>query len=152
MNQEKAKDIYEDYKKALERLKGALAENVSIKGNIVIDGTVQRFEFTFELAWKLAKAILNYNGVEVETPRMVIKEAFRAGLITDGDGWIDMLKDRNKTAHIYNEKQALQIYGKIKENYFVETNLSANTIMTYVKLICEKFGLSGDDFVYTIKD
>ncbi len=41
---------------------------------------------------------------------------------------------------------------EIKENYFIETNLSANAIMTYVKLICEKFGLSGDDFVYTIKE
>jgi len=41
---------------------------------------------------------------------------------------------------------------EIKENYFVETNLSANAIMTYVKLICEKFGLNGDDFVYTIKE
>jgi hypothetical protein len=41
---------------------------------------------------------------------------------------------------------------KIKENYFIETNLSANAIMNYVKLICEKFGLSGDDFVYAIKD
>ena len=133
MNQEKAKDIYEDYKKALERLKGALAENVSIKGNIVIDGTVQRFEFTFELAWKLAKAILNYNGVEVETPRMVIKEAFRAGLITDGDGWIDMLKDRNKTAHIYDEKQALQIYGKIKENHFELLNDFSGKVLRWIK-------------------
>jgi len=133
MNQEKAKDIYEDYKKALERLKGALAENVSIKGNIVIDGTVQRFEFTFELAWKLANAILNYNGVEVETPRMVIKEAFRAGLITDGDGWIDMLKDRNKTAHIYNEKQALQIYGKIKENYFELLHFFCSKVLEWIK-------------------
>lgn len=41
---------------------------------------------------------------------------------------------------------------KIKEDYFIETNLSANAIMTYVKLICEKFYLSGDDFIYTIKD
>lgn len=41
---------------------------------------------------------------------------------------------------------------EIKENYFVETNLSANAIMSYIKLICEKFGLSGDDFIYTIKD
>ncbi|MBN2824865.1 MAG: hypothetical protein JXQ76_06045, partial [Campylobacterales bacterium] len=41
---------------------------------------------------------------------------------------------------------------KIKENCFIETNLSANGIMTYLKLICEKFGLSGDDFVYTIKE
>jgi len=133
MNQEKAKDIYEDYKKALERLKGALAENVSVKGDIVIDGTVQRFEFTFELAWKLAKAILNYNGVEVETPRMVIKEAFRAGLITDGDGWIDMLKDRNKTAHIYNEEQALRIYGKIKENHFELLQFFCSKVLEWIK-------------------
>ncbi|MBW6488764.1 DUF262 domain-containing protein [Sulfurimonas sp.] len=41
---------------------------------------------------------------------------------------------------------------EIKESYFLETNLSANSIMTYVKLICEKFGLSGSDFVYTIRD
>ncbi|MDQ1244290.1 MAG: hypothetical protein QG565_630 [Campylobacterota bacterium] len=41
---------------------------------------------------------------------------------------------------------------EIKNSYFVETNLSANSIMTYVKLICEKFGLSGGDFVYTIRD
>lgn len=41
---------------------------------------------------------------------------------------------------------------EVKENYFIETNLSANAIMTYVKLICEKFSLSGDDFIYTIKD
>lgn len=39
---------------------------------------------------------------------------------------------------------------EIKENYFIETNLSANAIITYVKLTCEKFGLSGDDFVYTV--
>lgn len=41
---------------------------------------------------------------------------------------------------------------EIRDSYFIETNLSANSIMTYVKLICEKFGLSGDDFVYTIRD
>jgi len=41
---------------------------------------------------------------------------------------------------------------EVKENYYIETNLSANAIMTYVKLICEKFGLSGDDLVYAIKD
>lgn len=41
---------------------------------------------------------------------------------------------------------------EIKENYFIETNLSANAIMTYVKLICEKFGLFEDDFIYTIKN
>ncbi len=41
---------------------------------------------------------------------------------------------------------------EIRDGYFVETNLSANAIMTYVKLVCEKFGLSGGDFIYTIRD
>lgn len=40
---------------------------------------------------------------------------------------------------------------EIKDSYFIETNLSANTIMNYVKLICEKFELSGDDFIYAVK-
>jgi len=49
-------------------------------------------------------------------------------------------------------KSDCRIAYEIKENYFIETNLGANAKMTYLKLICEKFGLSGDDFVYTIKD
>lgn len=112
MTQERVKELYSDFKMALERLNAALKEDLSKA--IVIDGTIQRFEFSFELAWKLAKALLNYQGIEVEPPRLVVKEAFKAGLIKDGDGWIDMLEDRNKTSHIYDEKQALKIYEKIK--------------------------------------
>ena len=117
MDLERIKEIYLDFKKALERLRQALNEDLS-KGDIVIDGTIQRFEFTFELAWKLTKAILNYSGLEVETPRLVIKEAFKAKIMQDGQGWIDMLEDRNKTSHIYDEKEALKIYKKIKESHF----------------------------------
>lgn len=116
MTQARIKELYSDFKDALERLEEALSEDLS-KGSIVVDGTIQRFEFTFELAWKLAKAILIYNGIEAETPRAAIKEAFRAKLIGDGNGWIDMLEDRNKTSHIYDEKQALKIYKKIKADH-----------------------------------
>ena len=119
MRQERIKEIYADFKEALERLREALNEDLA-KGDIIIDGTIQRFEFTFELAWKLTKFILNYTGIEPETqtPRAVIKEAFRAEIIKDGKGWIDMLEDRNKTSHIYDEKEALKIYEKIKKCHF----------------------------------
>lgn len=117
MMQGRIKEIYEDFKNALERLKEALDEDLS-RGSIVIDGTIQRFEFTFELSWKLARAVLNYNGIKAESPRLIIKEAFRAGLIKEGQGWIDMLEDRNKTSHIYDEKQALKIYERIKAAHF----------------------------------
>ncbi len=117
MDFRRIEEICSDFKKALKRLEEALAEDLT-KGSIVIDGTIQRFEFTFELSWKLAKFALKYSGVDVETPRMVIKEAFKAGIIKDGDGWIDMLEDRNKTAHIYDETQALTIYEKIKNSHY----------------------------------
>jgi nucleotidyltransferase substrate binding protein (TIGR01987 family) len=117
MNVERIKELHQDFNNALERLKDALSQDLS-KGSIVVDGTIQRFEFTFELAWKLMKTILNYNGVAVESPRPVIKEAFKAKTIKDGQEWINMLEDRNKTSHLYDEKQALKIYKKIKKNHY----------------------------------
>lgn len=128
----KIKDIFQDYNSALNRLKEAIQEDLS-KGGVVVDGTIQRFEFSFELAWKLAKAILNYNGIEVAMPRMVLKEAFRAGLIYDGDDWIDMLDDRNRTAHIYDEKQALTIYEKIKSKHIRLLNDFCDKVAEWLK-------------------
>ena len=116
MSIERIREIYSDFQNALERLKEALGEDLD-KGGIIIDGTIQRFEFTFELAWKLAKAVLNHNGIEGETPRLIIKEAFRTKMVQDGQGWIDMLEDGNKTSHLYDEKQALEIYTKIKDSH-----------------------------------
>ena len=116
MNQGRIKNLIEDYGKALARFEESLEEDLS-KGPIVIDGTIQRFEFCFELGWKALKAVLEFQGVEASTPRAVIKEAFRAKLIEEGEGWIDMLEDRNKTSHIYDEAQARRIYNKIKKSH-----------------------------------
>lgn len=116
MKEQRIKELYEDFTNALNRLNEALKADVKLT-DVVIDGTIQRFEFTFELAWKLAKALLEYNGVDVTMPRLIIKEAYAAKMLSDGDGWIDMLEDRNKTSHIYDEKEALLIYRKIKEKH-----------------------------------
>ena len=117
MSPKRIKELLDDYQKAVSRLGESLRESLS-KGSILIDGTIQRFEFTFELAWKVLKAMLEFQGIEAVTPRSAIKEAFRAKWIKDGQGWIDMLEDRNKTSHIYNEKQAARIYKKIKKLHY----------------------------------
>ena len=104
--------------KATERLKEALNEKET---EIAIDGTLHRFEFTFELAWKTMKDLMEYNGI-IETtgsPREVLRTAFQNGLIEDGETWIDMMLDRNKLSHLYDEETSRKIYKDIKEKYIV---------------------------------
>ncbi len=104
--------------KATERLKEALNEKET---EIAIDGTLHRFEFTFELAWKTMKDLMEYNGI-IETtgsPREVLRTAFQHRLIEDGETWIDMMLDRNKLSHLYDEETSRKIYKDIKEKYIV---------------------------------
>lgn len=104
------------YEKASERLNDAT--KLELKEDIIIDGVIQRFEFTFELSWKLMKGFLEYAGItEIRSPRGAIQEAFSYGLIDNGEEWIDMLIDRNKTSHIYDEEEARLIYEKIIKTY-----------------------------------
>jgi nucleotidyltransferase substrate binding protein (TIGR01987 family) len=89
-----------------------------LKDDIVLDATIQRFEFTFEMSWKLMKAYLEYEGIaEATSPRSSIREAFKQGLIEDGDVWLDMLLDRNRTVHTYDEETAIVIYNNVKSKY-----------------------------------
>ena len=108
----------QDLAKATERLKEALKERET---EIAIDGTLHRFEFTFELAWKTMKDLMEYNGI-IETtgsPREVLKTAFQNGLIKDGETWIDMMLARNSLSHLYDEETSRKIYKDIKEKYVV---------------------------------
>ena len=54
----------------------------------------------------------------MRTPREAFKEAFAVGLLDEGDVWIDMLDDRNRTSHTYEEAQARVIYEKVKCKYY----------------------------------
>ena len=117
MNVEQIKEKIEEYLKAVLRLKEALDEDIS--NPLIFDGVIQRFEFTYELTWKLIKAYLEYEGIaSINTPRSAFKEAFAAGLIIDGDIWIDMIVDRNLTVHTYNEQMARDIYYMVKNKYY----------------------------------
>ncbi len=129
MSRERIKELKGDYRRALKRLTAALKKDPS-KNDVIVDGVIQRFEFTFELAWKLAKVILAYIGVEANAPRPIIKEGFKAGLFEDGDGWIDMLEDRNKTSHI-DEAEARKIYQKINKSHIKFLNSFNEKIEEY---------------------
>ena len=80
---------HQEYANALDRLKEALQEKES---DIIIDGILHRFEFTFELAWKTIKDYLEYMGFSEKTgsPREVIQSAFKQGVIENGEIWNDI--------------------------------------------------------------
>lgn len=111
---------YEERKQELfnatERLKEALQEK---ENDIVIDGTLHRFEFTFELAWKTIKDYLEYSGIVegIGSPREVIKTAYANEIIKDGESWIKMMLARNSLSHLYDEEKSREIYIEIKDIY-----------------------------------
>jgi nucleotidyltransferase substrate binding protein (TIGR01987 family) len=98
------KQRFENYEKALSLLREALAK-IETLSELEKEGTVQRFEFTFELAWKTLKDYLIHQGIVLDqiTPSSVIKQAFAAKIIRDGQLWIDMLRCRNLMSHTYDE-------------------------------------------------
>jgi nucleotidyltransferase substrate binding protein (TIGR01987 family) len=79
-----------------------------------IDATIQRFEFTIELFWKLLKKILQNKGVDVIYPKDVIQKAYAGQLINNEELWLAMIYDRNMSSHTYNQDLADEIYARIK--------------------------------------
>ena len=105
-----------DFYNALDRLEESLVESPT---EIIIDGALHRFEFTFELAWKVIKTYLEYMGMVEKTgsPRETIQNGFKQGLISDGEEWIEMMLARNLLSHLYDENESRNIYRNIKEKY-----------------------------------
>jgi nucleotidyltransferase substrate binding protein (TIGR01987 family) len=87
--------------------------------NLEKEGTVQRFEFTVELAWKTLKDYLEYSGVVLEqnTPKSIVKQAFTAKIISDGQLWIDILDCRNRMSHAYDEVAFDQAVREIAKRF-----------------------------------
>ena len=95
------KQRFQNFDKAFLLLRDALKDGPSKLSLLEKEGVIQRFEYSFELAWKTVKDFLEDGGLKIEpvTPRQVIKEAFAAGVILDGQVWIDMMDHRNVLSH-----------------------------------------------------
>lgn len=81
---------------------------------------VQSFEICFELSWEIIKDYLKVKGLEAYTPKDIIKEAFAANIIPDGQLWIDMINDKNASSHEYNLEKVSFILERISSNYYEE--------------------------------
>lgn len=101
-----------DLKKALKRLKEACSLPETM---IVRDATIQRFEFTFEMSWKILQEILKKSNIQTLSPKEKIRQAAKMGYITTPRDWIDFSNARNLTSHTYKEKIAKEVYKAAKK-------------------------------------
>jgi len=111
MNDQARADLLASLARSLERLTEAL--EVPEDQTLAIDGTIQRFEFTFELFWKTLQHVLGDEGITANSPKAALRQAYRLGWLDDEERWLEILEDRNLTSHTYREPLALEIYRRI---------------------------------------
>src|SRR3990167_1523928 len=108
------KQRFSNYKKALAQLEKFIAQGKL--NELEEHGLIQAFEYTHELAWNVLRDYLIEQGhINLYGSRDATREAFKLDLIHDGETWMEMIKDRNRTSHTYNQKTANQIVVNIKE-------------------------------------
>jgi nucleotidyltransferase substrate binding protein (TIGR01987 family) len=120
---DKSTSLLTDLSQALARLTEVLQETPN---SIIEDATIQRFEFTFELSWKLMQSILQDNRIETFGVKSVVRSSAQLGLISDPALWLHYLESRNLTAHVYNAKQAHEIYLKLIDFPLLVSELIGN--------------------------
>lgn len=111
------KQRFQNFEKSLNYLHLA----IQIKDPDIIQkaGIIQFFEMSYELAWNTIKDLLESEGfTDINSPRNALKKAFETGLISEGHSWMELLNDRNLTAHTYDEVKATEVENLIHYKYF----------------------------------
>ncbi|MGB9499509.1 MAG: nucleotidyltransferase substrate binding protein [Dissulfuribacterales bacterium] len=110
---------FANYKKALQQLSRFI-----VKGELnefEVQGLIQCFEYTYELAWNMIKDFYESQGeVNIQGSRDAIRLAFKRGLIDAGEVWMKMIKSRTLSSHTYNEEIAEEISDAICKDYYSE--------------------------------
>ena len=111
---------FSNYKKALTKLGEAVQLNsVRALSELEKQGIIQAFEYTHELAWKVMQDFfIDQGNTEIRGSKDATRQAFSVELISDGDHWMEMIKNRNLTSHTYNEEISEEIYRNIVDVFY----------------------------------
>ena len=126
------KQRFQNYQKALLTLQNAVAlSQTRPLTDLEKQGTIQGFEFTFELAWNVMKDYLEEQGITgIIGSKGAVRHAFNKGLIAEGQVWMDMIRDRNIASHPYDEKTAEDLAAAINSTYYYRLQLFADKMKT----------------------
>lgn len=128
---------FDNYSSALETLKQA--KNQDLENEFVQGGVISKFSLQFELGWKLMKELLKYEGDKTAatgSPREIIKAAYAYYDWMDEEIWLQMLRDRNDTAHIYDAALAERLVAAIIDRYIPEfERMGSNVAARYADIL-----------------
>ncbi len=112
---------FSSYEKALTSLQKVLDRSRAVPGDEDIrDACIQRFEYTYELAFKMLKRQLEQElPTREEVDHLPFKEVIRVGaergLIAAPERWFDHRDKRNITSHTYDEEKAREVYAILSD-------------------------------------
>ena len=109
---------FDNYKSNLVVL--SQAHNEDLENEFIISGIIDKFFIQFELAWKVLKELLRYEGNSIAntgSPREIIKASYAIYEFIDEKLWFSMLKERNDMTHIYDGNEAKKLVEKIINDY-----------------------------------
>ncbi|QEN03352.1 nucleotidyltransferase [Thiospirochaeta perfilievii] len=113
------KQRFSNFKRAFLLLRDALDGDISKLNQLEKEGVIQRFEYTFELAWKVLKDRMEYDGIifDIISPKAVIRKAYESKYIDNLEVWFNMIGDRNLMSHTYDENKFEKIIMTTQSEY-----------------------------------
>lgn len=113
------KQRFTNFEKAVLRLESALEDDPDRLSQLEQEGVIQRFEYTFELAWKVLKDKMEADGLQLDriSPKVVIKQAYASRYIENIETWLQMINDRNLMSHTYDSLKFEAVLKTIVSDY-----------------------------------
>ena len=110
---------FQNFDRAIVMLREPLERDILTLSALEKEGTIQRFQFALEIAWRTLQDYLEQEGqlIEIVTPNSVIKAAFGARILRDAQVWSDMLNHRSLISHKYDDSIFEQTMLAVRERY-----------------------------------
>lgn len=114
------KERLQTFKNALSRLEDVVERSRHQTLNeYENDSLIKRFEFTYEMAWKLMMSYEKENGITlIRGSKDIVRHALSLTLIENGEAWMSMIDARNQTAHVYDNETAMDVIDDIIHTYY----------------------------------
>ena len=113
------KQRFANFNRAFLLLREAMENDLPSLSQLEKEGIIQRFEYTFELAWKVLKDKMENDGLVLDkiSPKAVVKEAYAAKYINNAETWLKMIGDRNLMSHTYDFVKFEAVIQSIASDY-----------------------------------